>query len=77
MPTARKIIDLSELSQGLSRSIEIEHPVEIALKKLNRRGTLLKVREIFGIAVVDHLFPDVLQDNLRFVSHLKAAIGTR
>ncbi|MDX8528599.1 nucleotidyl transferase AbiEii/AbiGii toxin family protein [Mesorhizobium sp. MSK_1335] len=77
VPTGRTIIDPTELSQRLSHSIEIEHPVEIALKKLNYRGTLLKVRDIFDIAVVDHLFPDVLQDNLRFVSHLKAAIGTR
>lgn len=77
VPTGRKIIDLSELSPGLSHSIEIEHPVEIALKKLNYRGTLLKVRDIFDIAVVDHLFPALLRDNLHLVSHLKAAIGTR
>ncbi|CDX38162.1 conserved hypothetical protein [Mesorhizobium plurifarium] len=77
VPTERKIIGGSGLSEGLSHSIEIEHPVEIALKKLNYRGPLLKVRDVFDIAVVDYLFSDLLQDNLHFVSHLKAAIGIR
>lgn len=74
VPTERKAVGLSELGTGLSYTIEIEHPVEIALKKLNYRGTLLKVRDIFYIAVMDRLFPDLLQDNLHFVPHLKAAI---
>lgn len=77
VPTERKVIDRNELRPGLSHSIEIEHPVEIALKKLNYRGTLLKVRDIFDIVVVDQIFPDLLQDNLRHVSHLKTAINTR
>lgn len=77
VPTERKVIDLNELRPGLSHSIEIEHPVEIALKKLNYRGTSLKVRDIFDIVVVDQLFPDLLQDNLGHISHMKAAIVTR
>ncbi len=40
--------------QGLSAvEIEVEHPVEIALKKLVYRGGSLKVRDIFDIAVVE------------------------
>lgn len=35
------------------------------------------MRDIFDIAVVDSRFPDLLRDNLHFVSHLKLEILKR
>jgi hypothetical protein len=58
-------------------TINVEHPVEIALKKLHYRGTLLKVRDIFDIAVVDSHQTGVLNRNLVRVSQLKQGITAR
>ena len=60
-----------------STEIEVEHPVEIALKKLFYRAGSLKVRDIFDIAVVDSLHHDLLRSNLRHASHVKRDILTR
>jgi hypothetical protein len=57
--------------------IEIEHPVEIVVKKLFHRGSILKVRDIFDIAVVASIHGDVLHKNLYRVAHLKRAILDR
>ncbi|MEJ2433375.1 MAG: hypothetical protein P8Y53_09480 [Pseudolabrys sp.] len=38
-----------------SIQIKVEHPVEMALKKMNYRAGSLEVRDIFDIAVVDSL----------------------
>jgi Nucleotidyl transferase AbiEii toxin, Type IV TA system len=54
-----------------STQIEVEHPVEIALKKLVYRAGLLKVRDIFDIAVVDSLHRDLLRANLHYASGVK------
>jgi hypothetical protein len=59
------------------RLIDVEHPVETALKKLFYRASLLKVRDIFDIAVVDARFPAQLRENLPRVAHLKLAITER
>jgi hypothetical protein len=77
LPTERRLIDLNEIRAGLSHEIEIEHPVEIALKKLSYRGALLKVRDVFDIAVVGSCFPDLLHDNLHHVSHLRSTVLAR
>jgi hypothetical protein len=57
--------------------IEVEHPVEIALKKLVYRAGLLKVRDIFDIAVVDSLHHDLLRANLHHASDVKQDILKR
>jgi len=57
--------------------IEVEHPVEIALKKLVYRAGLLKVRDIFDIAVVDSLHHDLLRANLHHASEAKQDILKR
>ena len=62
---------------GRSVEIDVEHPVEIALKKLVYRGGSLKVRDIFDIAVVDSLHHDLLRANLHRASGLKQAILKR
>jgi hypothetical protein len=54
--------------------IDVEHPVETALKKLKYRGTMLIVRDIFDLAVVDTLFHDALRGQLRHVGHLRSRI---
>jgi hypothetical protein len=54
--------------------IRIEHPVEIALKKLRYRGDALKIRDAFDICVVDHLYPDLLKGKLGEVSGLRSKI---
>jgi Nucleotidyl transferase AbiEii toxin, Type IV TA system len=60
-----------------SIEIEVEHPVEIALKKLFYRAGSLKVRDIFDIAVVDSLHHDLLRSNLYHASHVKKVILNR
>ena len=60
-----------------SVQIEVEHPVEIALKKLVYRAGLLKVRDIFDIAVVDSLHHDLLRANLFHASDVKQDILKR
>ena len=37
----------------------------------------MKVRDIFDVAVVDALHHDLLNENLRYVSHLKSALLAR
>ena len=77
IPAEKKVIDMSEVKAGASHVVDVEHPVEIALKKLNYRGSMLKVRDIFDIAVVDSLFADLLRRNLHHVAHVKSAIANR
>jgi hypothetical protein len=72
-----KAIDISEVTAGVAYKIEVEHPVETAIKKLAYRGSMLKVRDIFDIAVVDSLFPELLRTNLFHVARLKLAILAR
>lgn len=64
-------------SGGQSIKIKVEHPVEIALKKLVYRGGSLKVRDIFDIAVVDLLHGDLLRANLHHASDVKQDILKR
>ncbi|MFZ1095636.1 MAG: nucleotidyl transferase AbiEii/AbiGii toxin family protein [Xanthobacteraceae bacterium] len=74
LPSSLETVDISEIASGGSHEINVEHPVEIAIKKLAYRGPLLKVRDIFDIAVVDSLFPELLRANLFHVAHLKQPI---
>jgi Nucleotidyl transferase AbiEii toxin, Type IV TA system len=64
-------------STGRSFQLEVEHPVEIALKKLIYRAGLLKVRDIFDIAVVDFAHHDLLHANLHHASDAKQDILKR
>jgi len=66
-----------ETRPGLYRSVDLEHPVEIALKKLRYRGRLLKVRDVFDIATVDALFGSSLRENLGYVANMKSEIVAR
>lgn len=63
--------DKQGASGNRSAQFEIEHPVEIALKKLVYRNGLLKVRDIFDIAVVDSLHHKLLHANLHHASGVK------
>jgi hypothetical protein len=77
LPNERKVIDLSEVMPGFLPVIEVEHPVEIAPKKLNYRPSMLKVRDVFDIAAVETVFPQLLRDNLERVASLKPEILRR
>lgn len=66
-----------EQDGGRSVKIEVEHPVEIALKKLIYRGGSLKVRDIFDIAVVDLLHHDLLRAKLDRARGVKRDIRKR
>lgn len=63
-----------EFGAGATARIRVEHPVEIALKKLFYRGRSILVRDAFDICVVDELEPELLRSNLRFVSRRKTEI---
>jgi nucleotidyltransferase AbiEii toxin of type IV toxin-antitoxin system len=71
----RIVVNQPEVSSGYD--IQVEHPVEISIKKLAYRGSMLKVRDIFDISVVDALYGDLLRANLHYVAHLKPAILAR
>jgi hypothetical protein len=77
LPTEQKTIDLGAAIPGLLLAIDVEHPVEIALKKLSYRGPMLKVRDVFDIAAVDTTFPQLLRENLSRVASLKPGILAR
>lgn len=70
-PESKTISEERGSSAGQSVQIEVEHPVEIALKKLVYRAGLLKVRDIFDIAVVDSINHDLLRANLHHASDVK------
>jgi hypothetical protein len=72
-----KTIDLSNDGGAKKHTVNVEHPVETAIKKLKYRGALLTMRDIFDIAVVDARFSDRLRDELRHLTPLKAAIMER
>jgi len=76
LPSERKSVDMTDIGRRGSHIVDVEHPVEIALKKLIYRGRMLKVRDVFDIAVVDHYFPELLRSNLGHVMD-KAGILAR
>lgn len=77
LPSQLKLMEVEEDGATLRLNIDIEHPVEIALKKLVYRNSMLKVRDMFDIAVVEALFPDLLRANLHHVTGIKAALVRR
>ncbi len=70
-------IDLTDLPPAREVSVKVEHPAEIALKKMHHRPTMLKPRDIFDIAVADFLDHDALAGNLRVISDKKSALIKR
>lgn len=70
-------IDLTDLPARRKITIEIEHPAEIALKKMHYRPTTLKSRDIFDIAVADSIDHEALVSNLKKISNRKKALIKR
>lgn len=75
--TTAALSDLHVAADDPSATIKVEHPVEIALKKLIYRGGELKVRDIFDIAVVDSLHNKQLFSSLHHASHVRQAAHVR
>lgn len=73
LPSERKMVAMGDVAHD-SHEVLLEHPVEIAIKKLAYRGSMLKVRDVFDIAVVNQLFPELLRENLRYLAHLKQGV---
>jgi hypothetical protein len=74
---ASEAVTIPDERGGESVEIAVEHPVEIALKKLVYRAGLLKVRDIFDIAVVDSLHHELLRANLYHASGVKKDVLNR
>jgi len=70
-------VDLTDLPAGRKATIQIEHPAEIALKKMYHRPTMLKSRDIFDIAVVDSIEHEALVGNLNEISDKKSGLLKR
>jgi hypothetical protein len=70
-------VDLTDLPAKRKVTVEIEHPAEIALKKMHHRPTMLKARDIFDIAVVDSIDHEALVDNLNEISDKKSGLLKR
>lgn len=72
---------VSEKAPGIfsfgSWQIPIEHPVEIAVKKMFHRAEALKPRDIFDIAVVATRHHDELVGELHAVAHKREALLKR
>ena len=70
-------IDLIGLPAARKVSIQVEHPAEIALKKMHYRPTMLKPRDIFDIAVADSVSHDALVQSLSAISDKKSGLIKR
>lgn len=70
-------VDLIDLPAKRKVTIQIEHPAEIALKKMHYRPTMLKPRDIFDIAVADAIDRNALIGNLKLVSDKKSSLRHR
>ena len=70
-------VDLSDLPAKRKVTIEIEHPAEIALKKMHYRPTMLKSRDIFDIAVADSIDHEALVCNLNEIADKRGALLKR
>jgi hypothetical protein len=70
-------VDLMDLPAKRKVTIEIEHPAEIALKKMHYRPTMLKSRDIFDIAVADSIDHEALVGNLNVISDKKSELLKR
>lgn len=70
-------VDLTDLLAKRKVTIEIEHPAEIALKKMHYRPTMLKSRDIFDIAVADSIRHEALVGNLNAISDKRSALFKR
>jgi hypothetical protein len=71
LPPLEKQIDLTGIRKGSKPTIRIDPPVEIALKKLHYRATMLKARDVFDISVVDAIAGAALIANLHEVAEKK------
>jgi hypothetical protein len=71
LPPLEKQIDLTGIRKGSKPMIRIDPPVEIALKKLHYRATMLKPRDVFDISVVDAIDGPTLIANLHEVAEQK------
>jgi Nucleotidyl transferase AbiEii toxin, Type IV TA system len=70
-------LDLTDLPAKRKVTIQIEHPAEIALKKMHYRPTMLKSRDIFDIAVANSIEREALVGNLKEISDKKSALLKR
>jgi hypothetical protein len=77
LTTTSHQVDLTDLPAKRKVAIEIEHPAEIALKKMHYRPTMLKSRDIFDIAVADSIDHEALVGNLNEISDKKSALLKR
>jgi hypothetical protein len=71
LPPIEKQIDLTGIRKGSKPTIQLDPPVEIALKKLHYRATMLKPRDVFDISVTDAIAGDALLANLHEVAGKK------
>jgi hypothetical protein len=74
LPPIERQIDLTEIRKGLKPTIWIDTPVEIALKKLHYRATMLKPRDVFDISVIDAIDGPALTAHLHEVARRRKAI---
>ena len=77
LATSFREVDLADLPAKRKVTIQIEHPAEIALKKMHYRPTMLKPRDIFDVAVAESIDRDALVGNLNVVSGKKSALLQR
>src|SRR4051794_19038958 len=71
LPPLEKQIDLTGIRKGSKPMIRIDPPVEIALKKLHYRATMLKPRDLFDISVIDAIAGPALIASLHEVAEKK------
>jgi hypothetical protein len=77
LPPIEKQIDLTGIRKESKPMIRIDPPVEIALKKLHYRATMLKPRDVFDISVIDAIDGPTLIANLHEVAEKKGDLLRR
>jgi hypothetical protein len=77
LPPIERQIDLTGIRKGLKPTIWIDTPVEIALKKLHYRATMLKPRDVFDISVIDAIDGPALTAHLHEVAEKKGDLLRR
>jgi hypothetical protein len=77
LATTFREVDLTDLPAKRKATIEIEHPAEIALKKMHYRPSMLKSRDIFDIAVANSIDHEALVGNLNEIADKKSALLKR
>jgi hypothetical protein len=77
IPPEPLTLSVSEYDLEPLPTVQLDHPVEIVLKKLHYRGGDLKARDLFDLCVVQCAYPRLLQASLHRIADRKPMLEAR